>query len=95
MDEGIDIPSACRGILMASSTNPREYVQRIGRIIRQDNNKDFAYLFDLCVNASNGVADEFSDVDMRIRQKELTRMKEIAENAINSADALNKIFELY
>lgn len=95
LDEGIDIPSACRGILMASSTNPREYVQRIGRIIRQDNNKDFAYLYDLCVNASNGVADEFSDVDMRIRQKELTRMKEIAENAINSADALNKIFELY
>ncbi len=29
LDEGIDIPSACRGILMSSSTNPREYVQRI------------------------------------------------------------------
>lgn len=35
MDEGIDIPTADVGILMASSTNPREYIQRVGRIIRQ------------------------------------------------------------
>lgn len=35
LDEGIDIPIADKAILMANSTNPREYIQRIGRVIRQ------------------------------------------------------------
>jgi superfamily II DNA or RNA helicase len=35
LDEGIDIPSAKTAILMSSSTNPREYIQRIGRVIRR------------------------------------------------------------
>ncbi len=35
LDEGVDIPPARTAILMASSGNPREHIQRIGRIIRQ------------------------------------------------------------
>ena len=34
LDEGIDIPTADTAIIMASSTNPREYIQRIGRVNR-------------------------------------------------------------
>ena len=47
LDEGIDIPSADTAIIMASSTNPREYVQRIGRIIRQAPNKYSARIYDM------------------------------------------------
>lgn len=39
LDEGIDIPNARIAILMSSSTNPREFVQRVGRVIRQAPNK--------------------------------------------------------
>ena len=94
LDEGIDIPSACRGILMSSSTNPREYVQRIGRIIRQDQDKKLAYLYDICVESSGVLDDGLQDIDAKIRANECKRLKEIAENAINSVDALQNILKL-
>lgn len=94
LDEGIDIPSASTGILMASSTNPREYVQRIGRIIRQDEGKSFAYLYDICIDKIHGLDGEEIELERRIRKKESIRLTEIAENAINSADALKVIMNL-
>jgi len=94
LDEGIDIPTACRGILMASSTNPREYVQRIGRIIRQDKEKKLAYLYDICVESSGSLSDELQVIDAKIRANERKRLQEIAENAINSIDALQNILKL-
>lgn len=92
LDEGIDIPSARRGILMSSSTNPREYVQRIGRVIRQATNKPFAYLFDICVDSAQGLTGDELEVEKKIRKKEITRLKEISECAINSAEALQFIY---
>ena len=94
LDEGIDIPSACRGILMSSSTNPREYVQRIGRIIRQDKDKKLAYLYDICVESSGSLSEDLQDIDAKIRANERKRLQEIAENAINSVDALQNILKL-
>lgn len=92
LDEGIDIPIANQGILMASSTNPREYIQRIGRIIRQSDNKTFSYLYDICVDRVSSEEDDA--LESRIRQKECERLEEIAENAINSVDALKVIMSL-
>lgn len=94
MDEGIDIPTADIGILMASSTNPREYVQRIGRIIRQSPNKLSAELYDICVDTIHSLDDENKVIEHKIREKEQIRLKEIAENAINSIDALKIINSL-
>nr|WP_288281955.1 DEAD/DEAH box helicase family protein [uncultured Prevotella sp.] len=94
LDEGIDIPSASVGILMASSTNPREYVQRIGRIIRQDENKSFAHLYDICVNRIDSLDGEELEFEKTIRKKETIRIEEIAENAINPADAYEIISNL-
>jgi superfamily II DNA or RNA helicase len=94
LDEGIDIPSASTGILMASNTNPREYTQRIGRIIRQDEGKSFARLFDICVDKISGLDGEEFELEAKIKQKESIRLSEIAENAINSAEALKVIMKL-
>lgn len=94
MDEGIDIPTADIGILMASSTNPREYVQRIGRIIRQAPNKNIARLYDICVDTVRGLDDDSAALEHKIKAKEQLRLKEIAENAINSIDALRVINSL-
>lgn len=91
LDEGIDIPTASIGILMASNTNPREYIQRIGRIIRQSEDKECAYLYDLCVTTSLDYDSEIGEFEQAIRNKEKIRMKEIAKNAINSAEALINI----
>ena len=94
MDEGIDIPTAGVGILMASSTNPREYIQRVGRIIRQSPDKLSAKLYDICVDTIHNLDDESAALERKIRAKELVRLKEIAENAINSIDALTVINSL-
>ena len=93
LDEGIDIPSASKGILMASSTNPREYIQRIGRIIRQSKGKGIASLYDISVNRVSGLDEDSEMVERKIRGKEMLRIKEIAENAINYADVLKTLNE--
>ena len=94
LDEGIDIPTASRGILLSSSTNPREYVQRIGRIIRQEPSKSFAYLYDICVDSIDSLSEDSMALERRIRRNEQKRLQEIAENAINSVEALSNIFSL-
>ena len=94
MDEGIDIPSANTGILMASSTNPREYVQRIGRIIRQGKNKTFAHLYDICVGKVTTLNNDEQALENKIKQKEIVRLSEIAENAINVTEATGIIMSL-
>lgn len=94
MDEGIDIPTADTGILMSSSTNPREYVQRIGRIIRQSPNKMSATLYDICIDTIHHLDGDSLEIERKIRSKERIRLKEIAANAINSIDALKVINSL-
>lgn len=91
MDEGIDIPTASTGILLASSTNPREYIQRVGRIIRQSPNKQIATLYDICVDTVSCLNEEMMPLERTIKKKEQLRLQEIAENAINSIDALKVI----
>lgn len=46
LDEGVDIPSATHALILASSQNPREFIQRRGRILRNSPGKLFAHLYD-------------------------------------------------
>jgi len=51
LDEGVDIPSTTHALILASSKNPREFIQRRGRILRRADSfgKMFAYLYDAVV----------------------------------------------
>lgn len=51
LDEGVDIPATTHALILASSKNPREFIQRRGRILRRsdDTGKLFAFLFDAIV----------------------------------------------
>ena len=83
LDEGIDITTARIAILMASSTNPREFVQRVGRVIRPSKGKQFSHIYDIIVNPSGG-----GDADLRILSKEAKRAMQIADNAINRQEVI-------
>ena len=86
LDEGIDIKNARIAILMASSTNPREYVQRIGRVIRITKGKKPSIIYDLIVTTlQNDITNS------KILAKEGNRVKQIACNAINY-DEVKEIF---
>ncbi|MDU9376532.1 ATP-dependent RNA helicase DbpA [Methanocorpusculaceae archaeon Sp1] len=49
LDEGIDIPSVSHALILASSKNPREFIQRRGRILRNHPGKTCAYLHDMII----------------------------------------------
>ena len=94
LDEGIDIPSAKRAIILASSTNPREYVQRIGRIIRRSEGKEKAVIYDIIVEPSLDQLDqELAKYERKIFEKEMVRIREISENAINRLEIINSVYE--
>ena len=96
LDEGIDIPSASRAIVMASSTNPREYIQRIGRIIRQSEDKTQAEIFDLILkpDVSRFESAQFRDMEAKIFDKEMNRVIELSENALNNIEVLNTVYKI-
>jgi superfamily II DNA or RNA helicase len=86
LDEGIDIMNARVAILMASTTNPREFIQRVGRVIRPAPNKDISIIYDMIV-----LPDDESSIG--ILEKEARRAYQIAVNAINYEDVRLKFEE--
>ena len=49
LDEGANIPAADGAIILASSSNPRQYIQRRGRVLRTAKGKKFATIVDVLV----------------------------------------------
>lgn len=49
LDQGIDIPRISHAIILASSQNPRQFIQRRGRVLRWAPSKVRAYVYDLLV----------------------------------------------
>lgn len=74
LDEGIDIPMINRALILASSTNPREYIQRRGRVLRRTPGKFSSRIFDVIVVGDDGRA---------ITPSEVVRAMEFAEDARN------------
>lgn len=94
LDEGVDIPPARIAIMMASSGNPREHIQRLGRIIRRYPDKNKALVYDLFVLPDlNKFPSEFRDLERKIFDKEFERYEEIASISINNAEALEIIYD--
>lgn len=49
LDEGVDLPYLSNAIILASSKNPREHIQRRGRVLRKSKDKFFAKIYDAIV----------------------------------------------
>lgn len=92
LDEGIDIPTAERAILVSSTTNPREYIQRIGRVIRQSDNKKVAYIHDFIVTFDGDLDEKVID---KLERNERNRSLYIAQYAINNASCINELNEIF
>ena len=83
LDEGIDIPATTHALILASSKNPREFIQRRGRILRKSEGKNFSFLYD--VIATPAASSSLKDKSMNIVFGELSRAIEFGEGARNSA----------
>lgn len=95
LDEGVDVPPARIAILMASSGNPREYIQRIGRVIRRFPGKEKAIICDIVVVPTIAyMSPELRDIEWNIFEKELKRYEEIADASLNVTDVFEKLFKI-
>lgn len=81
LDEGVDIPSIDHAIILSSSKNPRQYIQRRGRVLRKSPNKNFAYIYDCFVYPNLLKNDSYPNLS--IINSEIARAMKFAENAIN------------
>ena len=81
LDEGVDIPSTTHALILASSKNPREFIQRRGRILRKYPGKHFAQLYDAIVMPEKSFSED--DVGNSIVMAELSRAIQFGEWAEN------------
>ncbi|MGB4411283.1 MAG: DEAD/DEAH box helicase family protein [Atribacterales bacterium] len=93
LDEGVDVPPARRAILMASSGNPREFIQRIGRILRRYPGKNRAQVYDMVAYVPRELlSDDMSKIEKSVLEREFKRCEEIAACAENWLEVTNELF---
>lgn len=98
LDEGVDIPRTEQAIFCSSTGNPRQFIQRRGRILRKHPDKKFAKIFDLVVIPMVAYGSPNFDSERKLVQKELERVVHFAYMAINKYEAiegLKRICEYY
>jgi superfamily II DNA or RNA helicase len=86
LDEGVDIPSVTHALILASSKNPREFVQRRGRVLRRFQGKSVANIHDVLVLPSTPEEDS-AEEDRRVNiiAGEIARSLEFGRSAMNPA----------
>ena len=97
LDEGIDVPACSAAYILASSRNPRQFIQRRGRILRRSPGKDKAIIYDFVVVLPKGQTDTASR-EINFFQNELARVADFAKNSLNpisSVEPLNPWLEAY
>jgi superfamily II DNA or RNA helicase len=85
LDEGVDIPSVTHALILASSKNPREYIQRRGRVLRRAEGKGAAHIHDVLVlpRTASDSADGHEDPRLNILGGEISRSLEFGNSALN------------
>ena len=94
LDEGVDVPSTRTAFIMASSTNPREFVQRRGRILRLCEGKNEAIIYDFIVVPPSNRLVLQKDADVSILKREMPRFAEFASSALNEFQARSTVRDI-
>ncbi len=103
LDEGVDVPATQTAYILASSTNPREFIQRRGRVLRKHPLKQYSYIHDFIVvprplDEIHQIEPRVFNVERNLLKRELARFTEFAQLALNGPEAhetLNEIKHAY
>ena len=87
LDEGVDIPRAEHAIFCSSTGNPRQFVQRRGRVLRRSKGKDKAKIWDLIVTPPD-VLNDSNSIERNLFIGEVQRIVNFAALADNQIDIL-------
>lgn len=101
LDEGVNIPGIRTAFILASTTNPKEYIQRRGRVLRKspETGKEFAEIYDFVtlprpLNEVSGLTEEQMKRDLSLVKNELARVLEFGRLSMNSMEASQLIWEI-
>lgn len=99
LDEGVNIPGIRTAFILASTTNPKEYIQRRGRVLRKAPNKPYAVIYDFVtlprpLDSVSSLTTEQAQRDLTLVKNELARIKEFGRLSQNSMDANNLIWDI-
>jgi len=94
LDEGVDVPATQYAFILSSSTNPKEFVQRRGRILRLSKNKTKAFIYDFIVAPDHQRIQTESESYIGILKREMPRFVEFSSSATNEFAARSKIRDI-
>ena len=103
LDEGVNVPAIRTAFLLASTTNPKEYIQRRGRVLRLSPGKDHADIYDF-ITLPRPLADVFAGPDEKaaleqgLVKRELVRMKDfiaLARESFASWELFHDMMDAY
>lgn len=99
LDEGMNIPGIRTAFILASTTNPKEYIQRRGRVLRKSAGKNFAEIYDFVtlprpLDDVYSLTKEAASKDLALVRNELERIKEFGRLAMNSMDSHDLIWNI-
>lgn len=92
LDEGVNIPQIKTAFILASTTNPKEYIQRRGRVLRKYPGKQFAVIYDFVTlprkieNVWNLTEEELKG-EKTLARNEINRIVEFKRLALNPMDS--------
>lgn len=99
LDEGVNIPAIKTAFILASTTNPKEYIQRRGRVLRKYPGKEFAIIYDFVTlprpldEAANLTIEEISCEKSMVRN-EVNRIIEFKRLALNRMESDKLIYDI-
>lgn len=99
LDEGVDIPQLEIAIIMSSGTNPKEFIQRRGRILRKAAGKQYSYIYDFIVIPSLSIQDvsaltpDEKEMELKVISREFERVQEFANLAENGLEVTASFLE--
>lgn len=98
LDEGVDIPRTQYGIFTSSTGNPRQFIQRRGRLLRTHPNKKRGYIYDIIVLPSfRGSGESVTAMERSVVKPELVRaayFASLSENHLTKGGSFDILCEI-
>ncbi|SDP45976.1 Superfamily II DNA or RNA helicase [Mucilaginibacter sp. OK268] len=95
LDEGIDVPRTEIGIFASSTGNPRQYIQRRGRLLRTHKDKLFASIYDMIVTPQTSDQDpSLFKIEQNLLKSELMRVAYFASLSMNFKDTQTALADI-
>lgn len=95
LDEGVDVPRAEVGIFASSTGNPRQFIQRRGRLLRTHKDKTFATIYDMIVVPKSNIHDPtLFKIERNLLRSELIRVAYFASLSMNFKDSKSELDDI-